>query len=67
MIFRIRLPRLEELLGLVTDDNERGKLSKPAYEPYEDPGGGYYYHVCSCICAGGPATLDGNFYGMFQP
>lgn len=65
MIFRIRLPRLENLLGLDSDDTERGELTRNILEPVESPGGGYYYHVCSCVCS--PRDyLDGNFYGMFE-
>ena len=65
MIIRIILPRFEELFGLDSDDTDRGEMTKNIYEPQEAPGGGYYYHVCSCVCSIS-GYLDGNFYGMFE-
>ena len=65
MIFKIRLPRFfDELIGLDSDDTDRDEMTKTRYEPAESPGGGYYYHVCTCICLSG--GLDGTFYGMFM-
>lgn len=71
MIFRIRLPRLENLLGLDRDDSDRTDVGRQTdvfrqiKEPMEAPSGGYYYQLCTCICHD-ISYRDGEFYGMFQ-
>ena len=57
MIFRIRLPRLEELLGLDRDDSEREDIRKP-HNPNKP-------HFCGCACATGYELLNVTFYGSF--
>lgn len=65
MIFRIRLPRLEELFGLDSDDTDRNDVSRPKEVGTPTDGGGFYYQLCTCICHDTNYSA-GTFYGMFS-
>jgi ABC-type uncharacterized transport system YnjBCD substrate-binding protein len=64
MIFKIRLPILDNLLGIINDDPERNNVGRPKERLDPGSGGGFIYHVCTCICHDA-SYLDGTFYGMF--
>lgn len=59
MIFKIRLPILENLLGIINDDPERNDVGKRTKEPM-DPN----YYNCLCICHDA-SYGESNFHGMF--
>ncbi len=56
MIFKIRLPILDNLLGIISDDPERSNVGK---HPDKSD------HMCWCICHV-EGYMDGTFYGMWS-
>ena len=53
MIFRIRLPRLEEILGDLDTDNDSRADLKRSRLPKD--------HTCSCLCSVWDMTATWNF------
>ena len=62
MIFRIRLPRLDDLLEtLGTDDEDRGDMGRPIWIPVKMPPG----HECSCTCSA--ISMESTWSINFNP